>query len=87
MNSTKVDPLISMNTPLTKIIISKPNAQQTLINILDIQMDPLVNPFYNVMCLFLMTRPSKVEYISKYVYNFDIMCTFAFDKKILHIMS
>jgi hypothetical protein len=52
-----VDPPINTNTPLIKIIISKPNAQQSLINILDIQMDPLVNPLYNVMCLLLMTRP------------------------------
>jgi hypothetical protein len=44
MGSMEMDPSISANTPLIRIIISKLNAQQTLINILDIKMDPLVNP-------------------------------------------
>jgi hypothetical protein len=41
----KWTPPISANTPpLVYIIILKPDAQQTLNNILDMQMDPLVNP-------------------------------------------
>ncbi len=44
MGSMEMNPPISANTPLIQIIILKLNAQQTLINILDIQMDPLVNP-------------------------------------------
>ncbi len=44
MSSMEVDPPINMNTPLTRIINPNPNAQQTLNNTLDIQMDPLANP-------------------------------------------
>jgi hypothetical protein len=44
MNSMEMNPLISMNTPLIQIIILEPNAQQTLNNISNIQMNPLVNP-------------------------------------------
>ncbi len=44
MGSMEVVPLISSNTPLIQIIISKPYAQQTLINTSNIQMDPLINP-------------------------------------------
>ncbi len=40
----EVDPPISVNTPLIQIIILEPNAQLTLNNISNIQMDPLVNP-------------------------------------------
>jgi hypothetical protein len=40
----EVDPLVSMNTPLAWIIIPEPNAQQTSINISNIQMEPFVNP-------------------------------------------
>ncbi len=43
MNSMEVDPPINMNTPLTRIIILGSDTQQTLNNILDIQMDPFVN--------------------------------------------
>jgi hypothetical protein len=44
MSSMEIDPPISMNTPLVQIIISKSDAQQTLINISTIQMGPLINP-------------------------------------------
>jgi len=40
----EVDPLISVYTPLTQIIIPELDTQQTLNNILNIQMGPLVNP-------------------------------------------
>jgi hypothetical protein len=43
MNSMEVDPPISVNTPLAWIIILESDAQQTLNNTLDIQMDTLVN--------------------------------------------
>jgi hypothetical protein len=35
---------VNMNMPLVQIIIPEPNAQQTLINTLDIQVDPFINP-------------------------------------------
>jgi hypothetical protein len=44
MGSMEVDPLINLDTPLTQIIIPKSNTQRILINTLNIQMDPLVNP-------------------------------------------
>jgi hypothetical protein len=44
MGSIEMDPPITANTPLIRIIILKLNAKQTIINILDIKMDPLVNP-------------------------------------------
>jgi hypothetical protein len=34
----------NLNTPLVQIIIPKPDAQQTLINTLNIQVDPFINP-------------------------------------------
>jgi hypothetical protein len=40
----EVDPLISANTPLTQIIIRELDAQQTLNNTSNIQINPLVNP-------------------------------------------
>jgi hypothetical protein len=40
----EVDPLISVYTPLTQIIIPELDTQQTLNNTLNIQMGPLVNP-------------------------------------------
>jgi hypothetical protein len=44
MSSMEVDPLISVYTPLTQIIIPELDTQQTLNNTLNIQMGPLVNP-------------------------------------------
>jgi len=44
MNSMEMNPLISVNTPLIQIIILEPNAQHTLNNTSNIQMNPLVNP-------------------------------------------
>jgi hypothetical protein len=44
MSSMEVDPPLNTNTPLARIIILEPDTQQTLNNMLDIQMDPLVNP-------------------------------------------
>jgi hypothetical protein len=44
MSSLEVDLPINVNTLLARIIISKLNAQQILINIFDIQIDPFVNP-------------------------------------------
>jgi len=44
MGPTEVISPINSNTPLTQIIISKPNAQQTLINTSNIQIRPFINP-------------------------------------------
>ncbi len=43
MGSIKVLPPSSSNTPLVQIIILKPNAQHTLINTLNIQINPFIN--------------------------------------------
>jgi len=43
MNSMEVDPPISVNTPLARIIILGLKTQQTN-NTSNIQMDPLINP-------------------------------------------
>jgi len=44
MGSMEVVPPINSNIPLVWIIIPKLDAQQTLRNTFEIQMDPLVNP-------------------------------------------
>jgi hypothetical protein len=44
MGSMEMDPLISMNTPLAQIIIPESDTQRILINTLNIQTDPFVNP-------------------------------------------
>jgi hypothetical protein len=44
MGSMEAVPLINSKIPLIQIIILKSYAQQTIINTLDIQMDPFVNP-------------------------------------------
>ncbi len=49
MSSMEMDHSISVNIPLTQIIIPEPYTQKTLNNISDLQIDPLINSLNNII--------------------------------------